>query len=310
MPQKLYLSASNNRGVLKLPVESKHKYYGNNPSAVDGSITWRAPTNYTSVWPEEGEIALASNISILWNYHEFETTRGTGESEFIGDKITLKTIQFYNKFVIDMARTPLYAPPNATLTSSKSYYENYEFTENADGVINNNQWFRTYRFMLVHFKDNSRFGWDNNNLLTNIAKWFNSIYVPQVYDETNGAADNGFSKLLSNQTKLLRESSPYTGEFKIIKDWIIKIDRTTTSFNLNFKLDPNKDLTMKDPGQTANNWAPTDEWYKNTYLICIGPTSRFDMDPTTWEVIKNNYATINMNELGFYGLRKYTWYDM
>ena len=163
--------------------------------------------------------------------------------------------------------------------------------------------------MLVHFKDSSRFAWDNSYLYSNIAQWFNSVFVPQVYDETYGNDQNGFSKLMSNQTKLLRESSPYTGEFKILKDWTIKIDRTTTSFDINFKLDPNKDLTMKDPGQVTNNWAPTDEWYKNTYLICISPTSRFDMDPTTFESVKTNTSTY-VSELSAYTIRKYTWYDM
>lgn len=211
-----------------------------------------------------------------------------------------------------MARSPLFSPQGGEFTYGKTYYNKYDYDgsdEQGIGIINNNQWFRNYRFILVHFKDSSRFAWDNTYLNSNIAQWFNSVFVPQVYNETYGNDQNGFSKLMSNQTMIMRESSPYTGEFNIIKQWNIKINRTTTSFDVNFKLEPNKDLTMKDPGQVAGNWAPTDDWYKNTYLICICPTSRFDMDPLTFESIKTNTSTY-VNEIGCYTMRKYTWYDM
>lgn len=302
-----YLTARNHNKALKIPIESKHIYFDN-----DTTTTYSISQNGMA---GQSEKCYVQNIYKLWTANEFSLNRGTGPDEFIGDKIQLKSVLFQLRFVL--SHYP-YQPLEATTYSNlgKINTSAYKTGTLANGsgavysydIIKNDTWFRTYRLLLVHFDKDDQFDdsqVNDVNFRTNIAHWFNSIYVPLQYNSGGDAAD-GFTHKTTNQANILRESTIYNKQYKIIKDWSFTLSGKKPTHTVQFQLDPKRQLNLKP--NADNQIVPTDDWFRDTYLILITPVCEHDMDPPSYAYYDT--STSQNIEVKFDKIIKYTWYDV
>lgn len=194
-------------------------------------------------------------------------SQGTDENERIGRKISVKSLHWSGVF-------------NTNASAFNTFYA-------AQTYHLNRPWFAKFRAMVVEF--------DPDFAITtgNIMSWFNATYV--YFDE---------GKQPSVHTSMLRESTAYTGSFKIIIDKKFTLTSSKPSYPFDFNIPWRPTLNFDSAGQTD----PT-----NRKLICfvIGP-NEFEADMSfnlgTWFSttygLNPNGATIGLHlsnlKLSFY----------
>lgn len=132
-----------------------------------------------------------------------------------------------------------------------------------------------------------------------IADWFKATYI-----YFNTAANNLSIFQSIHQTKL-RESTAYTGKFKIMYDKKIKMGRKKNVKMCNIPIKINQNLNFEN----TNNHS-TDDNFKHIYGIVIGPCNNvLDLDAVSAESARN-FSTAYHEYAYCGGVVKYEYYDM
>lgn len=171
--------------------------------------------------------------------HNFVLPQGTDENERIGNKVFLKFIDL--TYYISLR--------------GEAYINNFSHGQAIDSYYR-------FRVMVVQF--------DDYMTETNIADWFRTTYT---YFRTKAVYQNNLP-LQSVHTAKLRESTPYTGTFKILYDkkTCLKKNKTVKMSTIRLPIKMNVNF------ENTNN-KPTDESMKNIHLLVIGPCyNELDMD--------------------------------
>ena len=234
--------------------------------------------------------------------------QGTNDDQRVGNKITPQSYHcdivitprdfndylpnFFNKLFLSGGG--IQSETNYMLTKSKYYmrlmvidfYNDDRFIL-PDAFVNN----------IEQSADND----DYNSVMQELNKWYRTTYVP-----TGRNSDVN----VSCSQKMLRESTEYTGSFKIISDKLLKFspkNHFTKRISLDLDLQKYKDFNI------TNN-----RYTKHNILICLfncmAPT--LDMDPCMYKMLntaytdditqdKTNYRNTYSLSIGFTGKLRY-----
>lgn len=252
---------------LSIPVEDKHKYdtqaqahdyYTFEPTVPQIRLSL---IPYTAAFSNLGANGYGAvwninkhNLEVLWGGDLFGTTAGTSVEQRIGNKIYLK----------DMTMLI-----NIYMTESAKRFFNCEYVNytdiNTDGVSLNGFTNHLkeegetpckfkFRMMLVKF--------DEITDQAYIADWFNTIYVPQYYAGTGTTMP-----AVTNQSRMLRESTDYTGKYDILWDRAFSINSKKGHKFINFNWSFKRNLTAD-----STTGGVTDDDFKKLRLIIFSPT--------------------------------------
>lgn len=309
-----YIYAKNNKQnrYLKVPIESKHKYFmgvvsGGEYFALryiqvdkphadpNAGGAWGTGTKFTSI--------DAKNISLLFAGSQFHLVQNgvDGEGEFIGDKIFLKDLVFTISLNLNYSFVEL---RNTSEIITAFNYSDTTPPEILRTITQNNTlphkpFYANFRLMLVKFNDpldgdtNGYYldvnGSNAQKTKDDLAKWFNQsrIYLDSsaAYDAGNEAGTNLNECEQPVFTDMLRDSSLWTNKFKILMDEKIKLTDSNPSIFISKKLDINKNVNLLNE-PTAGGFTISGDTLKNVYLFIIGPTcSTIDVDPETRKLL-------------------------
>lgn len=250
----------------KISVEDKHKYI-NFTDQVIRLNKIRTDTSDDNGW------CIGQNVLARFELSDNITVaQGTAETERIGNKIFMKFLHWTYSICLD----------------SGSYIANLSHGQNID------TYFR-FRVMVVKF----------NKAMTeqDICDWFRNTYI-YFRKYTPEGENTEITQQSVHQTKL-RESTEFTGKFKILYDKKIKLGKKKTVKMSNIPLKINQNLNFDN----TNNQC-TDAAFKYIYGIIIGPCyNQLDTDTITadksWHFSAGWVDLAHVN-----GVLKYEYYDM
>lgn len=262
-----------------------------------------------------------SEPRLFYRPQQLYIAQGTGARERIGDKVYVKKVQIMiNLSLLDSARrllsgntnqivnqTPVIQPVSyttatggGTIVSTEHDIDNYV---NHDYRANQKQWYK-FRIMIVRFNDLLDEQRENESDLKDYVKdWWNKIWVPQAIctSDNDGYVD---IPIVSNQSKMLRESTEYNGKYQIIYDQMIELNQADTSKHIEINLEPKKNLNF------GNDLHPTNEEWNNVYGFIIPPLYyKTDMDLVSYQTLQlGSESSIALAE--FTTNVKFTYYDI
>ena len=210
---------------------------------------------------------IGQNVLAKFDLSDYVTiTQGTGEDQRIGNKVFMKWLHWTYSISFD-ADSMLTNLPHGTL---------FDF-------------FARFRVMVVKF--------DKAMTEQDIVDWFKATYV---YFRVTGST---FVQS-THQTKM-RESTVYTGKFKILYDKKIKMGRKKSVKLSNIPIRINQNLNF-DPSTNK----PTDENFKYIYGLIIGPSyNEIDLDATSYNSsTRFSQSAVDFANTG--GMLKYEYYDL
>lgn len=240
MSYKIY--AKKGRKVMPIKVEEKHIY---SHVQNDNDLTLKVfkPVANVPVVNVRGYGVSSANVHILHTTDNTVITQGPAENQRIGNKVNIKSISLTFKLYFN----------SPTLIANFSHGEMM------------NTWFN-FRLMVVKFKD--------AKTSTDIAQWFRESYI---YYSLRAVSDGNYP-VQSNWMDKLRESTPYTGSFKILYDKKFTLNKVKSVRQKNILIPFNGQVNFEN---TYNR--PTDnQTFNHIYTILITPSSnRTDMDPVS-----------------------------
>lgn len=196
-------------------------------------------------------------------------SQGTAEDQRIGNKIFMKFIHW----TIDLHLDGL------------SLINNFPHGTIAD-------LYARFRIMVVKFQ----------KAMTeqDLVDWFKATYI---YFNLAGSGNISIKQSV-HQTKL-RESTPFTGKFKIMYDKKIKMGRKKNVKMCNIPIRINQNLNFENTNNTS-----TDESFKYIYGLVIGPCCNdLDLDSISAEYA-SRFSTPYQDFAKVGGVIKYEYYDM
>lgn len=268
MAYKIY--AKKGKKTMPIKLESKHFYTNLNYIYIN---LYKSNVGSAATAADlRGMGPTKDNFTIIHNTNNMTVQRGTAENARVGNKINLKGINMVLglSFVTDAIATYL------------------SHSESCKMVFN-------FRVMTVKF--------DQQMTTTDLARWYQETFI--YYREINLSGGEKFPKQ-SNWMDKLRDSTPWTGSFKIIKDKKFTLDKDHSFTQFNYNLGFNKDINFDN---TSNR--PTDNQYiNNIYTFLISPSNNFyDMDAVSQSKVEN-FANAQQAIWGLEGNIKTIYYDM
>ena len=225
----------------RIKIENKHRYLGIN-TTIDGNVL--APTSQT-VRQVNGWIRY---------FEPSYPTQGTDEDDRIGRKIMTTSLISEGFISLRTGNTP---------NTLGDVFDGY-----VQELIANGQWGQNYsvnpqmfpvtasiRHMIVEFDPDVIDG-SNANQYDLFRQWFVNLNI-----------QTGTDVMPSNQTKTLRESTPWTGKFKILHDdvYYLSFKNPTVHFRI---VQPYKRYLNFD--STTDQTSPTN---RRVFEIFIGPSN-------------------------------------
>lgn len=261
-----YLYAKSKYGKrFAVSVEDKHRYYNGD----EKSIPVYKENDQSAEGP--GFCPFSSNFTIYNIGSNMKIPQGNDENQRVGNKVYLKFADItYGIYMQGDVLTNTF--PHGTI----------------------NDLFMRCRVMLVKFDDVMTSG--------DLANWFQDTYT---YFRTVGVAGGGNKPLQSVHWDKMRESTKWTGTFKIIYDKKITLTRSKCMKLKTIHWVINRNTTYEN---TYNDI--TDEDLKNVYLLFIGPSCiRYDLDAISRDRV-NAWNTNYTNPLKVNMCMKYEYYDI
>lgn len=255
MSYKIYAKKGNK--VMPIKIEEKHIY----KHIVDGdevAIPVYKPNTATQD-TTVGYGVNSGNIKMIHNTNFISVSQGTGEEQRIGNKINIKSLS-----------VTLYVRFNSSVLIST-----FSHGQLIDTYFN-------FRIMTVKF--------DQVNLTpTDIARWYRESYI---YYRTVNISLGDKYPYQSNWMDKLRESTPWTGSFKILFDKKFKLKKSKSVKQISFKLPISGQVNFDN---TSNR--PTEnQKLSNIYTFIIGPSNVYlDMDAVSTDkcvVLGTDSATL------------------
>lgn len=267
-----------------------------------------------------------SQIELFYRPAQLTIEKGTGPRQRIGDKVFLKSVQIILNITASQNWMTEFSPHKKDENATISTYRPTVYTNNSTGGVittttntttlynsidwrkNIRQWMK-FRILIVRFNDLTDVQQvDETSLKSYIQDWFNTIFVPAAIVPNGTFNDNvPYYKdinVVSNQSKMLRESTNYNGKYKIIYDDLIELAQNNPNKHIEIKLDPKMNLTFNDNDQV------TDEKFNDTYGFIIPPTFyKMDMDTCTYQAIETSLSS-TLTAATFMTNIKFTYYDI
>lgn len=329
-----YTRATNRNGnYLKIPVESKHLY--NNTPTVDGislQDKYGGASGHKMGYkaePQSATILYCSNFNAT-NSFGWRWQQGTSQGQVIGNKIMIKSVKFHFEFALDgdsfltMGDNDLSWTNNGgSAIRQKPILKNNDPSDDHFHIVNNQAWRRDFRLQIIHFEQD--LPTTEAGIKELLAKWYDNTYVPTVIGDTTNAKtvaedEYGFTNVINNKVEMKRESTPYTGKFKLIKDMSFTLNQDKPYQFIDFSLDPQKQVNLVpepeevEPGVFQEFWYISDDWWLNTVIVLWNPMNYdTDMDPQSANQLKNVHdaASVTGYKMGNYRYwQKLTYYDV
>lgn len=255
---KIY--AKKGKKVMPIKIEEKHEYGYSVTSTTEGNIlVAKQDAMVTSgSGNANGYGVNAANIQILHNSNNIYIPQGTGENMRIGNKVNIKSINL-----------TMYLHAN-TQAFINNYYDNQRvmcpFRFN-------------FRIMTIKF--------DRQMSRVDLSRWFRESYIYYRLVSISGE-DYPYQ---SNWMNKLRESTPWTGSFKILMDKKFQLTDTHSNTQMSITI-PIKGQVNFD--NTSNN--PTNnQFVSNIYTFIIGPANNdLDMDLLSCDQTNTIFPSANM----------------
>ena len=261
----IYARTKSGKGF-KMGVEDKHVYKNLN----DGVISINRYNQPANSYVNNNPFCITPYNVIHYGISEnFLLTQGTDENQRVGNKVFLKFIHFTYSISMDGAK----------------YIANLSHGQAIDSYYR-------LRIMVVQFDEPI-----NSN--DDIVDWFKATYT---YMRNVAISGGGNVPIQSVHTAKLRESTSYTGSFRILYDkkTYLKRDKTVKMSTISIPIKQNVNFE-----NTTN--LPTD--LKNIYFIAIGPcNNELDMD-----CVSSDQSASFDSYLGLFnvhGVIKYEYYDL
>lgn len=210
-----------------------------------------------------------SNLTLFELTDNIQIAQGTAEDQRIGNKVFMKFLHW----TLDMYLNG----PNLITTFPHGTIVDF---------------YARFRVMVVKFQQQMS--------EQDIVDWFKATYI---YFKTAGTNNHTIIQSV-HQTKM-RESTAYTGKFKILYDKKFKMGRKKSVKITNIPIKINQNLNFDN---TTNH--PTDDNFKYIYGIVIGPCNNaLDLDSISTDgANRMGTAYVDFAEVG--GVLKYEYYDM
>lgn len=225
----------------RIRIEEKHTYNSQNNFIVGNNrtTTISAPVN-----------------NFVW-FTPYYPVTGTDENNRIGRKIQSQSIGVEG--YLNLNTRPA---SSANYPSLLDYYNGYmqQFIEStpADNYEFNMDWQKILipiRHMVVEFDDEDFYEGTQAEKGTYLNAWFKNLVTQSMGVTTN---------LPSVQQSTLRESTPYTGRFKILKDTMYWLDfKDKHCIHFNYQLPYKRSITFDADGADPTN--------THLYFLFIGP---------------------------------------
>lgn len=262
----------------------------------------------------------------------FSVSQGTGPDQRIGEKIYMKTVKImldiklnqnffktlsgnvpvdntietYKTTQIDTA--PLPTSPGAVgewdvETTTKSN----KITTFQNNRMHFSQWAK-FRIVIIRFDD---FEWPTHGpytaLETYFSNLFNGVHVPNFIIPSTNTTQYAPIWAISNQSKMLRESTEYTGKFSILHDEVITLGDKDPMKHIEIIMNPKKNLTFNSEGYITN-----EDW-NNVYGFILPPALySTDIDQISLDELNklNITGSTDVNIADFTTNIKFTYYDI
>ena len=261
-------------------IEVKHLYQNSSHYAGANSflpLIWDNRANLTYTSPND--VLQPTAFVKAWTLPVPQ--QGTNDDQRVGNKITPQS------YHCDIIIEPDYSDylPNIF---NKLFLTGGGIQSETNYLLTKSKYYM--RLMVVDFYNDDRFkipdqfvpnieqsadNDDYNSVMQELNKWYRTTFVP------TGRLD---AVNVSCSQKMLRESTEYTGSFKIISDRLIKLSpKNHFSKRVALDLDLQK---YKDFNITNNRYT------KHNIMICLfncmSPT--LDMDPCLYKILNNEYT--------------------
>lgn len=175
---KIY--AKKGRKVMPIKIEEKHNYQNVRNDIQIYQITYGSAMNINNF---RGMGVNSSNVYIIHNSNQTSVAQGTAENQRVGNKVNIKSISFTCQM-------------NFVSNNLVAYFSHGELID------------MNFHFRIMTVKFNQQM------TSTDLAAWFRESHI-YYFTET---ANDGTMPVCSNWTDKLRESTPWTGQFKILMD--------------------------------------------------------------------------------------------
>lgn len=225
----------------RIKIEEKHTY-----NSVDDFIT--------------GNQRLTQVASPATNYVWFEPTypvAGTDENNRIGRKIQSQSIGFEAYLTLNTLPQTEDTYPNL-LDYFNGFMQEFVAATQPDMYEFNMDWQKLLipiRHMVVEFDDEAFYDGTNGEKGVYLNNWFKNLVTQSMATPEN---------LPSIQQATLRESTPYTGRFRILKDTMYWLDyKDKHSIHINYQLPYKRTINFEAQGSDPTNC--------HLYFLFIGP---------------------------------------
>lgn len=226
--------------MFNVSVEDKHGYYNFPEQGIQ--INPNDKAGYPGDLNNNGECIGSNNISLYDITRQITISQGSSESQRIGNKVYMKFLHF--TYAINLV--------GDTIITHLNYGTNADM-------------FMRFRVMIVKFAD------DMTITRNEIVNWFRATYI---YFKTKTLQNGSVVPIQSVHQTKLRESTEYTGKFKILYDKKIKMGKKKTVKISNISIPIKQNLTFDN---TTNQC--TDGNFNNMFAIIIGPScNQLDLD--------------------------------
>lgn len=253
-----------------ISVEDKHGYYNFPEQTI--AITSDDQQGYPGDINNNGNCIGADNISLYDITRQITISQGSNESQRIGNKVYMKFLHF--TYAINLIGN--------TIITHLNYGTNADM-------------FMRFRVMVVKFDDSMTI------TRNEVVNWFRATYI---YFKMKTLTNGSMVPIQSIHQTKLRESTEYTGKFKILYDKKLKFGKKKTVKIANISIPIKQNLTFEN----TNNQC-TDGSFKNIFAIIIGPgCNQLDLDAVGAD--KVYYWHTSRNIANTKAVLKWEYYDM
>lgn len=261
-----YIKARKGGRNITFPLEEKHVYFNN-----DGSSPFygeKTISTYPNTNFQQNSVALDKFI-ILHKSDDLTLAQGTSDDSRIGNKVSLTAIDFTIYLRLDIGTFIDHIPHGWLQKLSVNF-----------------------RIMTVKF--------DKSMGQADLMDWYKNTYI--YYSNLNTAQAPALSQ--SCHQDMLRESTTWTGKFKILKDMKLKLTYNKGIKQVHYKLDPHMSLTFDNTNHVTN------EDFAHTYTFIVAPIDyRLDFDGTSFNYLNGLQTQSYSIAKAGYNV-KYTFYDL
>lgn len=292
---------------LKVPIESKHSY--KNPNSISDTSVINYLYDYVGKVPTDpesstlllsaqyGNKAEKNTANILYCSNKTGSThypngwnwqQGTAANEVIGNKIMVKSVRLHYEITLNHLAfyypvNPFYIQKESNVPGKAESKQNILIADDNDNsnrtvdILRNTAWRRDYRVQVLHFDDDLPTSDDDIKIM--LSQWYDTTYVPTTINETSGNDKYGYTLEISNKTDMKRESTGWTGKFKIIKEFQFSLSTDKPYYQFDITLDPHRQVNL-GKNTSDGKWYITDDWWRNTIVVMWNPMNyKIDMDP-------------------------------